>query len=154
MPSDEDFNSNIFHPKILFHTINKKTFKIITLCSLYLIVSWKNVLSKPIQFHAINTAEPYHSGDHSDFWPNIFICIEVLQYAEKAHSQCQAVQHAGPDKVLPIQRKPQNDRGKKGKVYGDVKPIPRTAKPTPNIVPDGTMISGFNLHQKNVMETS
>lgn len=63
------------------------------------------------QFH--NTTKSYHSGDHSDFRPNILVCIEILQEATDVHSQCQAVQHAGPDKILPIQQKPQNDRGKK-----------------------------------------
>lgn len=67
-----------------------------------------------IQFH--NTLKSYHSGYHSDFRPNVLVCIEVLQEAEKEHSQCQAVQHAGPAEVFSIQQKPQNDRGQKKKV--------------------------------------
>lgn len=77
-------------------------------------VSCRISVLRSIQFH--NTSKSYHSWDHSDFRPNVLICVEVLQEAKEVHSQCQAVQHADPDKVLPIQQKPQNDRGKKEKV--------------------------------------
>lgn len=96
-------------------------------------------------FH--NTAKSYHSRDHNDFRPNIFLCIEKVHETDEIHSQCQAVQHAGPDKVLPIQRKPQNDRGKKEKVHQEVKAVPHAAIPASNLVPHGSLIPGQNLHQ-------
>lgn len=88
------------------------------------------------------TAKSYHFVDYNDFRPNVFLCIEVVHEADEVHSQCQAVQHAGPDKVLPIQRKPQNDRGKKENVHQEVKAVPYAAIPAPNLVPDRSLIPG------------